>query len=104
MRKTIDVSEDAWKWLKKNRGSESIKTLVDNVINKYKKTITSGAGDGHMTKERIERAISHAREMLAIYKSIPSGSIAASFIQRDIDAVEEGDHSEVVIRRLEDIQ
>jgi len=36
MRKTIEVSEEAHAWLKANRGSEPIKTLVDKVIAKYK--------------------------------------------------------------------
>lgn len=53
--------------------------------------------------ERIEKALTYAREMLALYKSIPTGCIGAAFIQRDIEAVEEGDHSEVAIRRLEEI-
>jgi len=36
MRKTIEVSEDAWTWFKANRGSSSIKLLVDKVLLKYK--------------------------------------------------------------------
>lgn len=36
MRKIIEVSPDAHKWLKDNRGAGSIKAFVDKVIEAYK--------------------------------------------------------------------
>lgn len=37
MRKIIEVSPDAHKWLMENRGAGSVKRLVDKIIEAYRK-------------------------------------------------------------------
>jgi hypothetical protein len=57
-----------------------------------------------MDIERWDKAIKHAREMLGIYKSIPTGGFGVIVIQRDIDLYEHGDRSDALLKSLESIE
>lgn len=52
-------------------------------------------------KERWNKAVEHAREMLKLYRQIPTGMFGAMMIQRDLDLYEDGDRSEALLESLE---
>jgi hypothetical protein len=54
--------------------------------------------------ERWDRAIKHAKEMLELYKSIPTGGFGVIVIQRDIDLYNNGDRSKALLSSLESIR
>ncbi len=51
---------------------------------------------------RIQSALKHAREVLDLCQQKRGNFVINAIIRRDIEAVEQGDYSEVAIRRLED--
>jgi hypothetical protein len=53
--------------------------------------------------ERWQRAVERAREILEIYKSIPTGIFGAMMIQQDLNLYESGDRSEALLKSLENI-
>lgn len=55
-------------------------------------------------KKRWEAAITHAREMLEIYKKIPAGMIGAAMIAQSITLYEAGDRSGALLESLEGIK
>lgn len=55
-------------------------------------------------ENRWEKAIKHAREMLELYKTIPTGLFGAMMIQAKIDLYEKGDRSEALLEELESIE
>jgi len=54
--------------------------------------------------ERWGNAIKHAKEMLELYKSIPTGGFGVIVIQRDIDLYDNGDRSKALLKSLESIE
>ena len=54
-------------------------------------------------EKRWEVAVANAREMLKIYKEIPTGVFGAIMIQGDISLYEAGDRSEALLESLEGI-
>lgn len=56
-----------------------------------------------MDEERWDKAISHASNMLEIYKGIPGGLLGAMGIQTKIELYEAGDRSEALLEALEGI-
>jgi len=52
---------------------------------------------------RWDKAITHAREMLEIYKGIPAGAFGATMIARDIANYERGDRNQELLDDLEGI-
>lgn len=52
-------------------------------------------------EERIKRALEHARKALDISQQGRGNFVKNAIITRDIEAVEQGDYSEVAIKRLE---
>jgi len=55
-------------------------------------------------QERWENAITHAREMLEIYKNIPAGSFGAMSIASDISRYDRGDRDLSLLGDLEGIK
>ena len=51
---------------------------------------------------RIQVALRHAKEVLDLYQQRRGNFVVNALISRDIDAVEQGDYSEIAIKRLED--
>lgn len=51
---------------------------------------------------RIQAAYKHAKQVLALYQRGRGNFVINAVIKRDIEAVEQGDYSEVAIKRLED--
>jgi hypothetical protein len=51
---------------------------------------------------RILTALKHAREVLDLYRQGRGNFVINAVIKRDIEAVEQGDYSDVAIKRLED--
>ena len=51
---------------------------------------------------RIQSAMKHAKEVLGMCQQKRGNFVIVAVIKRDIDAVEQGDYSEVAIKRLED--
>jgi hypothetical protein len=51
---------------------------------------------------RIQAALRHAKEVLDMYQQKRGNFVINAVIKRDIDAVEQGDYSEIAIKRLED--
>lgn len=51
---------------------------------------------------RIKNALSNARSVLDLYQQERGNFVINTIIKRDIEAVEQGDYSEVAIKRLED--
>jgi hypothetical protein len=51
---------------------------------------------------RIQTAMKHAKQVLDLYQQKRGNFVINAVIKRDIDAVEQGDYSEVAIKRLED--
>ena len=54
--------------------------------------------------ERWDKAIKHAKEMLELYKSIPTGGFGVIVIQRDIDLYNNGDRAKALLGSLESIR
>lgn len=53
-------------------------------------------------KIRIQTALKHAREVLDLCQQKRGNFVINAIIRRDIEAVEQGDYSEIAIKRLED--
>lgn len=51
---------------------------------------------------RIHVALKHAREVLDLCQQKRGNFVINAIIKRDIEAVEQGDYSEIAIKRLED--
>lgn len=51
---------------------------------------------------RIQTALIHANQVLGLYQHGRGNFVINAVIRRDIDAVEQGDYSEIAIKRLED--
>lgn len=51
---------------------------------------------------RINNALNHAKDVLDLYQNGRGNFIINAIIMRDIEAVEQGDYSEIAIKRLED--
>ena len=51
---------------------------------------------------RIQVALRHAKEVLDLSQQRRGNFVVNALISRDIDAVEQGDYSEIAIKRLED--
>ncbi len=51
---------------------------------------------------RIQTALKHAREVLDLYQQKRGNFVINAIIRRDIETVEQGDYSEIAIKRLED--
>lgn len=54
--------------------------------------------------ERWDKAIRHAREMLEIYKEIPTGVFGALLIQNAISRYENGERTKYLLVELEGIK
>lgn len=50
---------------------------------------------------RIQTALKHANQVLDLYRQKRGNFVINAVIKRDIDAVEQGDYSEIAIKRLE---
>ncbi len=53
-------------------------------------------------EKRIQTALKHANQVLDLYQQKRGNFVINAVIKRDIDAVEQGDYSEIAIKRLED--
>jgi hypothetical protein len=51
---------------------------------------------------RIQTALKHAKQVLDLYQQERGNFVINAVIKRDIEAVEQGDYSEIAIARLED--
>ena len=51
---------------------------------------------------RIQAALKHANQVLDLCQQKRGNFVINAIIKRDIDAVEQGDYSEIAIKRLED--
>lgn len=51
---------------------------------------------------RMRAALKHANQVLGLYQHGRGNFVINAVIRRDIDAVEQGDYSEIAIKRLED--
>ena len=51
---------------------------------------------------RIQTALKHANQVLDFYQQKRGNFVINAVIKRDIEAVEQGDYSEIAIKRLED--
>lgn len=52
--------------------------------------------------KRIQTALIHAKEILDLYQQGRGNFVINALIRRDIEAVEQGDYSEIAITRLEE--
>lgn len=52
--------------------------------------------------KRIQEALRHAKDVLDLYQQGRGNFVINAIIRRDIEAVEQGDYSEIAIKRLED--
>lgn len=50
---------------------------------------------------RIQSALKHAKEVLDLYQQRRGNFVINAIIKRDIEAAEQGDYSEIAIKRLE---
>lgn len=53
-------------------------------------------------EKRIHAALRYAKEVLDLYQQERGNFVINAVIRRDIEAVEQGDYSEIAIKRLED--
>lgn len=53
-------------------------------------------------EKRIQTALKHANQVLDLYQQKRGNFVINAVIKRDIDAVEQGDYSDIAIKRLED--
>jgi len=51
---------------------------------------------------RIQTALKHAKDVLDLYQQKRGNFVMNAVIKRDIEAVEQGDYSDVAVKRLED--